>query len=62
MGGKYYGDGCGDETWIEIAQGRVHCSLVLMVLNRRELVPEFNASLSVSKRGLMLSYSLRCSS
>ena len=24
MGGKYYGDGCGDETWIELAQSRVH--------------------------------------
>jgi len=39
MGGKYYGDGCRDETWIELAQDRFQCSLVLTVSNRRELLP-----------------------
>ena len=49
MGGKCYGDGCGDETWIELAQdSTIYCSLVLTVLKRRELFPQFKASLSVS--------------
>jgi hypothetical protein len=49
MGGKYYGDGCGDETWIELGQVCVQFSLVLTVLKRRELLQYFNTSLSVSR-------------
>jgi hypothetical protein len=39
MRGKYYGDGSGDETWIELAQDRVQCSLVLIVSKSLDLLP-----------------------
>ena len=39
MGGKYYGGGCENETWIELFQDRIQCYLVFTMLNPCELLP-----------------------